>query len=337
MDLAGLEFAAFRFRLKADDRFNLPRFVGSTLRGALGISLKKTVCLARDRESCTGCLLQPSCVYTYLFETQKHESVPKFRTISDIPRPFVIRPIPSQNSSLLTFDLILIGRAIELIPYLIFSVKRLEKSGLGPKRDRFTLMSVTSLHPEGEKLIFHAEEESLSGGWFVCSEEQLERRAEEMPDERATIALRSPVRIKSNGRLVSDLQFHHLIRALLRRISLLALFHCGFEVKADFKRLIEAAEGIRRTGGELKWIDLERFSLRQKSRVKMGGLVGEVEFEGDMRPFKKLLAAGEWLHVGKGCVMGLGRIEVIDGRREESGRASGREVEGSGGSEIGGR
>lgn len=54
----------------------------------------------------------------------------------------------------------------------------------------------------------------------------------------------------------------------------------------------------------------ERYSARQDAKLKMGGVVGEATYEGDLAPFTLLLALGEVLHVGKGTGMGLGRHEV---------------------------
>jgi CRISPR/Cas system endoribonuclease Cas6 (RAMP superfamily) len=49
----------------------------------------------------------------------------------------------------------------------------------------------------------------------------------------------------------------------------------------------------------------------------MGGVTGSVVFEGPdaeiFMPYLELLAAGEVVHVGKGAVMGLGRMRVAKG------------------------
>lgn len=46
----------------------------------------------------------------------------------------------------------------------------------------------------------------------------------------------------------------------------------------------------------------------------MSGLVGRIEYEAQsveaLAPYRDLLAAGSWLRVGKGTVMGLGKYEV---------------------------
>jgi len=44
--------------------------------------------------------------------------------------------------------------------------------------------------------------------------------------------------------------------------------------------------------------------------MRMGGFVGEVVYEGDIRPYLPLLRAGEVFHAGKGTSFGLGKYET---------------------------
>lgn len=313
MDLNKLRFVVYRFNLGAEDRFHMPPFVGSTLRGAFGSKLKGICCISRGR-SCPDCVIHPGCVYAYLFETTRYGAGSRFTTISDIPRPFIISPLPSDNPATIRFDLTLIGDAIEASPHVILTFLELQKSGLGPRRDRFTLRSVSSLSSQGEQIpIYQAGDPGISYEWFTFTHKDLSERAESLPDERTMIRLLSPLRVKFKGKLVTDLEFHHLIRAISRRLSLICTYHCGFDMDVDFNELFSLAERVERERSDLKWVDLERFSGRQRTRMKMGGLTGEVRFRGELRPFKLILSAGERLHAGKGCVMGLGKMEVVDG------------------------
>ncbi len=42
----------------------------------------------------------------------------------------------------------------------------------------------------------------------------------------------------------------------------------------------------------------------------MGGFVGEATFSGDISEFLPFLKLGEYLHIGKGTVYGLGKYEI---------------------------
>ncbi|MCE8429907.1 MAG: CRISPR system precrRNA processing endoribonuclease RAMP protein Cas6 [Candidatus Methanoperedens sp.] len=46
-------------------------------------------------------------------------------------------------------------------------------------------------------------------------------------------------------------------------------------------------------------------------KLKMGGFLGEITFEGDLNEFMPFLKLGEYLHIGKGTVFGLGKYEII--------------------------
>ena len=50
----------------------------------------------------------------------------------------------------------------------------------------------------------------------------------------------------------------------------------------------------------------------------MGGVVGEMTLEGDLRPFSALLRTAEIVHVGKGTTFGLGKIEVETNQHSEA-------------------
>ena len=104
--------------------------------------------------------------------------------------------------------------------------------------------------------------------------------------------------------------FHVLVRRLLDRVSSLAYFHCGERWETDFPGWIERAAAVRIAEARTRWRDWSRRSGRQNRRIQMGGLVGPVTYEGDLAPYRPLLALGSLIHVGKGAVMGNGRMAV---------------------------
>jgi len=61
----------------------------------------------------------------------------------------------------------------------------------------------------------------------------------------------------------------------------------------------------------LRWYEWERYSGRQETRIKMGGFVGDITFEGFIEPFMPLIKTGELLHVGKGTAFGLGKYRIV--------------------------
>ncbi|MGE5586784.1 MAG: CRISPR system precrRNA processing endoribonuclease RAMP protein Cas6, partial [Clostridia bacterium] len=101
-------------------------------------------------------------------------------------------------------------------------------------------------------------------------------------------------------------------RSLLRRTSSLLYFHHGTRLDMDFRGFISEAETVRLAAHNTTWVDWERYSSRQDSRMKLGGLVGAATYEFSHARlagfFLPWLVLGEYVHVGKGCTFGLGRF-----------------------------
>ena len=53
-----------------------------------------------------------------------------------------------------------------------------------------------------------------------------------------------------------------------------------------------------------------RYSARQKSLMKLGGLRGDITFRGDLGPFIPYLSIGEMVNAGQGTSFGLGRYKI---------------------------
>jgi len=339
--LGNLRLAKYRFTLLPTTSLQLHQFVGSTLRGAFGGVFRRLVCVT-GAATCEDCLLRNQCAYGYVFETTPPAGSEKLRNLSDIPRPFVIEPptsrggeeegppSPTSPPPYLTFapgdpfsfNLTLVGRAIDYLPYFIFVFRELEKRGIGRGRQegqgQFQLHQVTALCPDGSApVLYDRARDQLTDADVTITEphilaraHQLSQRSQRSHPPTLTLHFLTPTRLKFAGHLTSDFQFHHLVRALLRRLSGLIYFHCGGVLDVDFRGLIERAQAVEKVGDALRWQEQTRYSARQKTEMQMGGFVGAVTFAGDFAPFLPLLAAGEWTHVGKGCVMGLGRYQI---------------------------
>jgi len=98
----------------------------------------------------------------------------------------------------------------------------------------------------------------------------------------------------------------------LRRLSWLAEIHCDEKWDLDWKGIINRAkEQVTITHSDIWWHDWERYSQRQDKKLKMGGFLGEITFEGELTEFLSFLKIGEYLHIGKGTVYGLGKYEIV--------------------------
>lgn len=305
-------FTRLKFTVVPEDKIVLPPYKGSTFRGGFGHAFKRAVCVAD--ETCQDCILENVCLYSYVFDTPLPEGATIMRKYPYAPHPFVIEPPEEEQAEYtaddeIRFNLVLIGKAVGYLPYFVHAFSVLGKLGLGKGLGKYKLKEVSFYPIGGESRLLYSEESNL------LKQENIKLNFKDLPieeREELTLKLCTPMRIKYEGSLTDRLEFHILIRNLLRRTSLLSYFHCGEELTLDFKGIIEAAKEIKLEEHELEWYDWERYSARQDERMKLGGLVGQVSFSGDLRQFLPLIKLGEYLHVGKGTAFGLGRYEMAE-------------------------
>jgi len=131
--------ASFSFNLKALEPIILPSYKGSTFRGGFGYAFKRVVCAIKDKE-CTDCLLKERCVYSYVFETPPPSDTKIMRKYKVAPHPFIIEPPPERRRGYkpdeeINFRLILIGKAIDYLPYFIYTFDELGRIGIGKGRN----------------------------------------------------------------------------------------------------------------------------------------------------------------------------------------------------------
>lgn len=226
----------------------------------------------------------------------------------------------------ITFGLVLVGRAIDYLPYFIVVLREPGAAGLGRGRKKCFLKEVLAVNPlRGEKARIYSEADPLVRkidmiirgsdipGLLAIEQRNpliLENAASVYRPSRLTVNYLTMTRLKYEESYVDRVEFHILIRSLLRRFSSLAYFHHGEELKLDFTGLIDRARQVRLVEDHTAWVDWERFSSRQDTRMKMGGVVGKAVYEGDLDIFLPLLRLGELVHVGKGAVFGMGKYQI---------------------------
>lgn len=306
----------FGFSLKPLEPIILPAYKGSTLRGGFGHAFKRVVC-ALKKNDCAECILKEKCVYSYVFETPPPSDTTIMRKYTSVPHPFIIEPPletkrvykPGDN---IEFSLTLIGKAADYLPYFIYSFSELGNIGIGKGKGKYELTKVKS----NGKIIYNSKTKTITP--YKLKDLSIKPPVSGVKDSASsllTLNFLTPTRIIYNKHLAIDPEFHIFLRTLLRRLSLLYYFHAGGDTSDwDFTEVIERAKSVKLKNSNLKWHDWEKYSARQDTKMKMGGFMGRITFEGDLKPFMPLIKAGEVLHVGKGTGFGLGRYEVSNGR-----------------------
>jgi hypothetical protein len=275
---------------------------------------------------CADCSLRYQCPYTKVFNPFIPPDAAQFSGNRNIPRPFVFKPPLSEQThyaggEALVFDLVLVGAAIDYLPYFVVAFRELGVTGFGVNRARVRLDRVESIDGDGSAVTVYeattnvvrpaapimlpvsrdaALTPTLSQG--AREQETIEQRL----DFLTPTTLKTGSTIDRAGMIVHQPAFHHIIRRLRDRVNALATFYGDGPVALDFKTLGEAAEQIETVDDQTRWVERTRFSRRRGVRHDTSGFVGSVTFRGYLTPFLPLLRIGEYIHVGKNAVFGNG-------------------------------
>ncbi|WP_017754495.1 CRISPR system precrRNA processing endoribonuclease RAMP protein Cas6 [Calidifontibacillus oryziterrae] len=297
----------------------LPPFKGSTFRGSFGHAFKEVACTCPNNGNGVSPKHFDHCVYAYVFETSSPEGSEILINNESIPRPFLLEP-PNDSKTYFapgerfTFGFSLFGKGIEYLPYFIYVLDAMGRQGFGRGQKQAELRQVWSVDAYGDlaKPIFSNAQRKVINDFIIVTGEEILTQNCELSGE-CRIHFASPARLKYDGEFVSNPAFHIVLRSAVRRITSLLYFHHDEpKLNFDFGRLFQQAEKeITCKKSNVEWTSWERYSNRQKQRLKMGGIVGNAAYQGDFEPYLPWLQLAEWSNIGKNPVFGLGKVKFI--------------------------
>lgn len=317
--LQNFRFARYRFSYTVLEPLRLPPYKGNVFRSQFGYTLRDITCIG-DADACeTVCQFPEQCVYSRCFETPVPDNSLLLGGQTFAPHPFVLEPPRSGKleyapDDRLACDLILIGEAINILPWMVFTFDQIGKKriGLRGERGRCRLERVESLparENDAPETIYTAETQMLMREGVILRPADVMAHSDRHVANGIEVDFRTPTSIKVAGRWTSDLRFEIFIRNLLRRIRLLSYFHCGEDLDVDAASLFKAANGVVHES-HLRWMRADRWSHRAGASVPMGGFIGKIRYSGDLTPFLPFILLGEHLHIGHHTAFGYGQYRV---------------------------
>lgn len=286
-----LSWESFELRFVAATPGSFPPFAGSAWRGGFGHALKRLVCVQRWRP-CEGCALEQGCLFTTLFDPRHDGRVSLLGRVDRLPPPYVLdvltpTPCELRKGDEFRLRLAIVGRVRHHAVYLLRALEEAAARGIGPSPMRFELAGLERLEPPS------APTSTL---------------------ERLRVELLTPLRMRVDGRLLGPERFEPrlFLLALFRRLSLLAACWGEPSRPLPLEPVRDRLARLRAMVGEMHWVEQQRRSLRQHTRMRMGGLLGHFLLHLEPEdPLLPLLLAGEQLHLGKATTMGLGRYRLV--------------------------
>lgn len=313
-----MKFWQFEFTIQALNTVEFSSFSGPALRGGFGDILKKLTCHT-GLQDCTGCPSFRDCPFTKIFNIAPPIDDAHFKNETQVPRPFIFEAVRERTIShgqKATFRLGLVGAAIEHLPYFVLCFQQLGKIGIGKGRGKFKLMSVLSIDPIGKTLpirIFDSSENILYLKKSIAVElsELDSTESTLMSTNGIRIVFDSPTHLNRRGEAADQSpSFEQLIRGILRRYSDLAALYGPGRPELDYRQIVEKSKAICLKRSDLTFSRAKSFSHRKNALTPVDGLLGSIEYEGDVTPFLNYLMLGQWLHVGKQATFGMGQYHV---------------------------
>lgn len=296
-----------RFRLLAVDSVRFPDSgAANCLRGALGLALYRQ---SVDSEAVRTDFSTPSShsAYVRLFEPSAR---PGPSGLARPPRPFVLRTSASDlhcvpHGSVWSFDLNLFDlRPPNLVAPLRTAVEMVAGEGIGVGRGRSRLLDMLLLDDRGEPRL------SLLNCEQPPPPLSIPLDPVAVPIRRVRVRFVTPAELKAAGRPDAPPEFATLFARLRDRISTLCALYGDGPLAIDFRAMAVRARQVRLVRADLIHVSRSRRSSRTGQTHPLGGLTGEVEYEGDLAGFLPFLLAGRWTGVGRQTVWGKGAIET---------------------------
>jgi hypothetical protein len=220
------------------------------------------------------------------------------------------------------FGLVLIGRALDFLPYFVLSFRELAREGLGLNRAVCELENVTACNFDERAVagVYHSSDQTFHTPAPLDLAAWIERRMQRLGPSRITVRFLTPTHLTFEGQIVKQPEFHHLFKRVRDRLNALSTFYGDGPIDADFKGLGERAEKVRTVASRIEWAERFRTSSKTHQRHEISGFVGECTYEfpnsesgtsnleSGISNLELLqwLICGELLHVGKHAAWGNG-------------------------------
>lgn len=301
-----------RLTFRALQDMNFSAYAGSTLRGIFGKSLRRVSCLAQKTD-CKGCAAVSSCPYAEIFENGILSNGGE-----EVPNPYVIEPFDIGMKNIgqgteFSFNFLLFGKAVGKMSYALLAWSKTGNMGFTKERTQARPIRVEQICADGSiRLLYDFEnDETETFEAQTCAD-----LPPQVETNTVKIKLMTPLRIHRDGHPVrpENLTARDFLITLIRRTQNMAKHHIAEFPPVNFDDLRAAIDSAQMTDANLHWFDWARYSSRQKKRIALGGVMGTFALRGDLTKLTPYLKLGEWLHLGKSAVLGMGkyRIEMPD-------------------------
>lgn len=218
-----------------------------------------------------------------------------------VPR-YLLRPAPFDPQTAPALDWFLFADGIDADALLRRAWDIAAGRGLDKERRPFVVRRFLDVGPDGAA--------TAERGPWALSEAAWPLNA----NSACRLVFPAPLRLLRDKRLIEQPTLADITVAAHRRVAAFL----PQEKQGAWRQLLPGLlETARRLPGtwQGRRLDLQRWSARQQAEIDLRGVSGVLNLPQGVGELAPLLAAGCWVHLGKGTVFGLGQmdIEIISG------------------------
>lgn len=289
---------------------------GAQFRGALWEVLQSFACTDPKAQKNPGHAWHCPMCFVLSLET------PGARGINPA-RPLVVRPpLPVRAGDDCVFmagdifrvELVLIGEAVRVFPYLFQAMRQIGQKGVGYGRGRYQVNRVQLVNPLSGTCVdlWHGARVRMPEQPVTMTE--VTRHANTLNPEQLWLRFLTMTQLTHEHRTLIRPQMDALIMRILERLQSLE-DHYGQPVshevwKERHETLAQVAIQSRIRRDETRWLRAKSGSRRANRMQDISGFVGSAWVEGDLRPLREWLVWASLINVGKNAIKGNGWFEV---------------------------
>ncbi|MDD7388781.1 MAG: CRISPR system precrRNA processing endoribonuclease RAMP protein Cas6 [Lachnospiraceae bacterium] len=297
----------------------LPRNKASALRGGVGQMMILQNCIlpsaSRTDEDCRRCSCSEECLVQRFLYTPM--SVQPSFSADKLSMGYLFE---CENyyeefaeGDTFEFQVILLGKSRVYLNLLLQAVWALGQHGLGKDKGRFYVVGIRNskrediLCEDGGGMQIRKDRcvSETFVGYARFRMKQLQKNG-----CRSVMKFQTETDIRFRKQRMEEFNMQAIVESLARRIY---LFNCFEGTEMDLDLFIEemTQELPRICYQDVSRIQVRRFSSRQMSSMKLGGIKGEVWLDEIPEQLLPWLLAGEVMHIGKNTSFGFGRYRVF--------------------------
>lgn len=294
-----MNYIKLRVTYEAQGKGNLPPYLGSTIRGLIGHSLRGMVC-PTPKVKCFTCELAPNCAYANYFVSPKNAA--------GSVNPFVLLPVTShktiwEKGDLCEFEITLFGNASREISLMTQVFRQIDHLGWGSARIPFKLLKI--VNPNNKNLVW------LNDTLYLKNAISQPIFVQERETSLVYLNFSTPLRLEKSKILIEKPSFENIIQAIARRLGLLSHAYEESQMEWDYEAMLAEAKKVKIVDARWRKNTFRRYSMNQRNKeLVKDTMTGWACYEGDLTPFTTLLEAGKLIHIGRNATHGFGYYTI---------------------------